>query len=180
MNLHEYQGKALFADYGLPVSVGQAVDTPEAAEAAAREIGGDKWVVKAQVHAGGRGKAGGVKLIKNFDNLENRHCMDLDSLTSKNVLIVVLCVVTFLTICSSFNRNLRDVNLTRLILGVDFKVSLKLVIKVILCMIVVKLALVSFHHNLANVDSILDVALLADSLDLSIDLRLPVACRHTV
>ncbi|UZP74992.1 ADP-forming succinate--CoA ligase subunit beta [Candidatus Paraluminiphilus aquimaris] len=63
MNLHEYQGKALFAEYGLPVSVGQAVDTPEAAEAAANEIGGDKWVVKAQVHAGGRGKAGGVKLV---------------------------------------------------------------------------------------------------------------------
>jgi len=63
MNLHEYQGKALFAQYGLPVSVGQAVDTPEAAEAAATEIGGDKWVVKAQVHAGGRGKAGGVKLV---------------------------------------------------------------------------------------------------------------------
>ena len=63
MNLHEYQGKALFAEYGLPVSVGQAVDTPDAAEAVAKEIGGDKWVVKAQVHAGGRGKAGGVKLV---------------------------------------------------------------------------------------------------------------------
>ena len=63
MNLHEYQGKALFAEYGLPVSIGQAVDTPEAAEAAANAIGGDKWVVKAQVHAGGRGKAGGVKLV---------------------------------------------------------------------------------------------------------------------
>ena len=53
----------MFAEYGLPVSVGQAVDTPEAAEAAANAIGGDKWVVKAQVHAGGRGKAGGVKLV---------------------------------------------------------------------------------------------------------------------
>ena len=63
MNLHEYQGKALFAEYGLPVSVGQAVDTPDAAEAVAKDIGGDKWVVKAQVHAGGRGKAGGVKLV---------------------------------------------------------------------------------------------------------------------
>ena len=63
MNLHEYQGKALFAEYGLPVSSGQAVATPEEAEAAALAIGGDKWVVKAQVHAGGRGKAGGVKLV---------------------------------------------------------------------------------------------------------------------
>lgn len=63
MNLHEYQGKALFAQYGLPVSKGIAVDTPEAAVEAAREIGGHQWVVKAQVHAGGRGKAGGVKLV---------------------------------------------------------------------------------------------------------------------
>lgn len=63
MNLHEYQGKQLFAEYGLPVSKGIAVDTPEAAAAAAEKIGGDKWVVKTQVHAGGRGKAGGVKLV---------------------------------------------------------------------------------------------------------------------
>lgn len=63
MNLHEYQAKQLFAEYGLPVSKGIAVDTADEAVAAAREIGGDKWVVKAQVHAGGRGKAGGVKLV---------------------------------------------------------------------------------------------------------------------
>ena len=63
MNLHEYQGKALFADYGLPVSTGHAVDSAEAAVKAANDIGGDRWVVKAQVHAGGRGKAGGVKLV---------------------------------------------------------------------------------------------------------------------
>ena len=67
MNLHEYQGKQLFAEYGLPVSRGYAVDTPEDAAAAAEKIGGDMWVVKAQVHAGGRGKAGGVKLIKSPD-----------------------------------------------------------------------------------------------------------------
>ncbi len=63
MNLHEYQAKQLFAEYGLPVSAGIAVDTAEEAAAAAMKIGGDKWVVKAQVHAGGRGKAGGVKLV---------------------------------------------------------------------------------------------------------------------
>ncbi|WP_261841256.1 ADP-forming succinate--CoA ligase subunit beta [Aliamphritea ceti] len=63
MNLHEYQGKQLFAEYGLPVSKGYAVDTPEAAAEAAEKIGGSKWVVKTQVHAGGRGKAGGVQLI---------------------------------------------------------------------------------------------------------------------
>jgi succinyl-CoA synthetase beta subunit len=63
MNLHEYQGKQLFAQYGLPVSKGFACDTPEEVAEKAKEIGGDKWVVKAQVHAGGRGKAGGVKLV---------------------------------------------------------------------------------------------------------------------
>ncbi len=63
MNLHEYQAKQLFAEYGLPVSKGIAVDTAADATAAAKKIGGSKWVVKAQVHAGGRGKAGGVKLV---------------------------------------------------------------------------------------------------------------------
>ncbi|WP_197474824.1 ATP-grasp domain-containing protein, partial [Oleiphilus sp. HI0079] len=63
MNLHEYQAKQLFAEYGLPVSKGYACDTADEAVAAADKIGGDKWVIKAQVHAGGRGKAGGVKLV---------------------------------------------------------------------------------------------------------------------
>lgn len=63
MNLHEYQAKGLFADYGLPVSLGIAVDTADEAVAAAEKIGGERWVVKVQVHAGGRGKAGGVKLV---------------------------------------------------------------------------------------------------------------------
>jgi len=67
MNLHEYQGKQLFAEYGLPVSTGIACDTPEEAAAATKTIGGDKWVIKAQVHAGGRGKAGGVKLISSAE-----------------------------------------------------------------------------------------------------------------
>ena len=70
MNLHEYQAKALFAEYGLPVSKGYAVDTPDAAAEAAEKIGGDKWVVKAQVHAGGRGKAGGVKLVSTTDDVK--------------------------------------------------------------------------------------------------------------
>jgi len=63
MNLHEYQGKQLFAQYGLPVSQGIAVDSAEEAMAALDKIPGNRWVVKAQVHAGGRGKAGGVELI---------------------------------------------------------------------------------------------------------------------
>jgi succinyl-CoA synthetase beta subunit len=67
MNLHEYQGKQLFAQYGLPVSKGFACDTPEEVVAKMKEIGGSEWVVKAQVHAGGRGKAGGVKLVKSED-----------------------------------------------------------------------------------------------------------------
>ncbi|MBK6757939.1 MAG: ADP-forming succinate--CoA ligase subunit beta [Agitococcus sp.] len=70
MNLHEYQGKQLFAEYGLPVSKGFAASTPEEARQAAEQIGGDVWVVKAQVHAGGRGKAGGVKLVKTLDEVE--------------------------------------------------------------------------------------------------------------
>ena len=67
MNLHEYQAKQLFAEYGLPVSKGIAVETADEAAAATSEIGGDKWVVKAQVHAGGRGKAGAVKLVDSAD-----------------------------------------------------------------------------------------------------------------
>jgi succinyl-CoA synthetase beta subunit len=69
MNLHEYQGKQLFAEYGLPVSRGYAVETPQEAAEAADLIGGNMWVVKAQVHAGGRGKAGGVKLVKSKDEI---------------------------------------------------------------------------------------------------------------
>ena len=71
MNLHEYQGKQLFRDYGLPVSRGFAVKSAKDAEEAAREIGGSKWVVKAQVHAGGRGKAGGVKLVESLEEIKD-------------------------------------------------------------------------------------------------------------
>ena len=63
MNLHEYQGKLLFAQYNLPVSKGKVIFDASDAEDACNEIGGSKWVVKAQVHAGGRGKSGGVELI---------------------------------------------------------------------------------------------------------------------
>ena len=67
MNLHEYQAKALFRQYGLPVSEGTAVATADEAVAAAQALGGSKWVCKVQVHAGGRGKAGGVKLVDSLD-----------------------------------------------------------------------------------------------------------------
>lgn len=64
MNLHEYQSKQVFAAYGIPVPTGRVAATPEEAVAAAEALGGSLWVVKAQVHAGGRGKAGGVKLAR--------------------------------------------------------------------------------------------------------------------
>lgn len=69
MNLHEYQSKRLFADYGIPVPRGIPAESPKAAVKAAQELGGDLWVVKAQVHAGGRGKAGGVKLARTLDEV---------------------------------------------------------------------------------------------------------------
>ena len=71
MNLHEYQAKRLFADYGLPVSVGYVADTPDAAVAAAERIGGTVWVCKVQVHAGGRGHAGGVQLVDSTDEVRS-------------------------------------------------------------------------------------------------------------
>ncbi len=67
MNLHEYQSKQLFAQYAIPVPKGEVAGSPEEAVAAALKLGGSLWVVKAQVHAGGRGKAGGVKVAKDLD-----------------------------------------------------------------------------------------------------------------
>lgn len=69
MNLHEYQAKQLFADYAIPVPQGGLAHTRGEAIAAAKTIGGEVWVVKAQVHAGGRGKAGGVKLCRSHDEV---------------------------------------------------------------------------------------------------------------
>ena len=71
MNLHEYQSKQIFAQYGIPVPAGRVVSTADEAVAAARELGGSAWVVKAQVHAGGRGKGGGVKVVKHLDEVGN-------------------------------------------------------------------------------------------------------------
>ncbi len=69
MNLHEYQSKQLFASYGIPVPRGILAETAAAAVKAAEELGGNFWVVKAQIHAGGRGKAGGVKLARTLDEV---------------------------------------------------------------------------------------------------------------
>jgi succinyl-CoA synthetase beta subunit len=71
MNFHEYQAKQMFADYGIPVPAGKIATTPDQAVEAARALGGDEWVVKAQIHAGGRGKAGGVKLVKTLDDVKS-------------------------------------------------------------------------------------------------------------
>lgn len=69
MNLHEYQAKQLLAKYHLPVSKGEVASNVEEAVRIADKLGTQRWVVKAQVHAGGRGKAGGVKLVKSKDEL---------------------------------------------------------------------------------------------------------------
>ncbi len=69
MNFHEYQAKELFASYGIPVPAGTIARTPDEAVIAAQGLGGHRWVVKAQVHAGGRGKAGGVKLVRSLDEV---------------------------------------------------------------------------------------------------------------
>ena len=69
MNLHEYQAKALFAEFGIPVPEGHVAATPAEAMAAAEALGGELWVVKAQVHAGGRGKAGGVRLARTVEEV---------------------------------------------------------------------------------------------------------------
>jgi len=76
MNLHEYQSKQLFAEFGIPVPRGHAVTEADAAAKAAEKLGGELWVVKAQVHAGGRGKAGGVKLARSSDEVR-AHAKDM-------------------------------------------------------------------------------------------------------
>jgi succinyl-CoA synthetase beta subunit len=69
MNIHEYQAKSLLKTYGAPVSDGQVAETPQQAAAHAQALGGEAFVVKAQIHAGGRGKGGGIKLVKTLQEL---------------------------------------------------------------------------------------------------------------
>lgn len=70
MNIHEYQGKEILRNFGVPVPEGRVAFTPEEAVQAARELASEIWVVKAQIHAGGRGKAGGVKIAKSLDEVK--------------------------------------------------------------------------------------------------------------
>jgi len=76
MKIHEYQGKEIFRKYGVVVPDGKMVSTPEDARAVAKELGGGTVVVKAQIHAGGRGKGGGVKLAKDPDEAK-QHAQDI-------------------------------------------------------------------------------------------------------
>src|SRR6201999_357091 len=70
MNIHEYQAKAVLREFGVPVPRGVPAFTVEEALKGADELGGPVWVVKAQIHAGGRGKAGGVKVVKSIDDVK--------------------------------------------------------------------------------------------------------------
>ncbi len=72
MKIHEYQAKELFREYGVPVPQGRVAGTSEEAVAVAESIGGDRWVVKAQIHAGGRGKGGGVKLAESLAEVREK------------------------------------------------------------------------------------------------------------
>ncbi|MHB0986814.1 MAG: ADP-forming succinate--CoA ligase subunit beta [Sulfuricella sp.] len=81
MNLHEYQAKQVLREYGIATPRGAAIDSASQADGAIAELGGDAWVVKAQIHAGGRGKAGGVKLVKSREALMEA----VDALLGKNL-----------------------------------------------------------------------------------------------
>jgi succinyl-CoA synthetase beta subunit len=97
MNFHEYQAKQLFADYGIAVPAGQVARTPDEAVAAAKALGGDAWMVKAQIHAGGRGKAGGVKYCKTLEDVKQASVAMLgtrmETYQSAGVALPVDCVL---------------------------------------------------------------------------------------
>jgi succinyl-CoA synthetase beta subunit len=108
MNFHEYQAKELFAEYGIPVPAGRVARTAEQAVEAAKAIGGEQWVVKAQIHAGGRGKAGGVKLVKTHDAVKDAAAAMLgtrmETYQSGGVALPVDCVLV--TECNDIKKEL--------------------------------------------------------------------------
>ena len=69
MDIHEYQSKEILSEYGIPIPAGGLAYSPEQAAYRATEIGGSLWVVKAQIHSGARGKAGGIKILNNIEEL---------------------------------------------------------------------------------------------------------------
>ena len=97
MNFHEYQAKQLFADYGIAVPPGRVARTPDEAVDAAKTVGGDAWMVKAQIHAGGRGKAGGGKYCKTFDDVKQAAAgmlgTKMETYQSAGVALPVDCVL---------------------------------------------------------------------------------------
>ena len=72
MDIHEYQAKEILAGFGVKVARGGLAYSPEQAAYRAREIGGERWVVKAQIHAGGRGEGGGVKVVKSIEDVKRK------------------------------------------------------------------------------------------------------------
>ena len=79
MNIHEYQAKAVLREFGVPVPRGVSAFSVDEAIKGAKELGGPVWVVKAQIHAGGRGKAGGVKVVKSIDDVKKESARILGS-----------------------------------------------------------------------------------------------------
>lgn len=71
MNIHEYQAKEVLRKFGVPTLKGKMVESPDQAVAAAKEVGGSVWVMKAQIHTDGRGKGGGVKLAKSLNEVKD-------------------------------------------------------------------------------------------------------------
>jgi len=76
MNIHEYQAKELLREYEVPVPTGGVIKNAKDAHEIAKSLGGSKWVVKAQIHAGGRGKAGGVKLASSLEEV-TKHATEI-------------------------------------------------------------------------------------------------------
>jgi succinyl-CoA synthetase beta subunit len=99
VNLHEYQARDILRRHGIPVPAGEVADTPDQVRAIARRLGGGAVVVKAQVHAGGRGKAGGVKLAKNPDEAA-AHAAKILGMTIKGLVVRTVLVVPAAEIAS--------------------------------------------------------------------------------
>ena len=77
MDIHEYQAKEVLSNFGVEVPPGALAYSPEQAAYRARELGGGKWIVKAQVHAGGRGKAGGVRLCESESEIDKKQALNV-------------------------------------------------------------------------------------------------------
>ena len=88
MDVHEYQAKELLASFGVPVPKGAVAFSPDQAVYAATELGGWSWAVKAQIHAGARGKAGGIKICKTYHEVREAAPVSYTHLTLPTILLV--------------------------------------------------------------------------------------------